>query len=119
MSPWSHCMQSTARTKIAYVVAQITSIAAAGKATPAQIALAWLLAQRSWIVPIPGTTKMHRLQENVGTPAIGFTAEELRRTGDAPGRNQGACGLISGKSRDPRRPMSSSLLGKSSIPYCP
>ena len=48
------------------------------KATPAQIALAWLLAQKPWIVPIPGTTKMHRLEENLGAAAIQLTADDLR-----------------------------------------
>ncbi|WP_321855634.1 aldo/keto reductase [Paraburkholderia tropica] len=47
-------------------------------ATPAQIALAWLLAQKPWIAPIPGTTKMHRMEENVGAAAIELTAENLR-----------------------------------------
>src|SRR5690348_3712991 len=47
------------------------------KATPAQIALAWLLAQKPWIVPIPGTTKLHRLEENLGAAAIELTAEDL------------------------------------------
>jgi aryl-alcohol dehydrogenase-like predicted oxidoreductase len=46
-------------------------------ATPAQIALGWLLAQKPWIVPIPGTTKLHRLTENNGGASIEFTAEEL------------------------------------------
>ncbi len=46
-------------------------------ATPAQIALAWLLAQRPWIVPIPGTTKLHRLDENIGAAAIKLTEEDL------------------------------------------
>jgi aryl-alcohol dehydrogenase-like predicted oxidoreductase len=48
------------------------------KATPAQIALAWLLAQKPWIVPIPGTTKLHRLDENIGAVAVELTAEDLR-----------------------------------------
>jgi aryl-alcohol dehydrogenase-like predicted oxidoreductase len=48
------------------------------KATPAQIALAWLLAQKPWIVPIPGTTKLHRLEENIGAVAIELTADDLR-----------------------------------------
>jgi aryl-alcohol dehydrogenase-like predicted oxidoreductase len=52
-------------------------IAAQKKATPAQIALAWLLAQKPWIVPIPGTTKLHRLEENIGAVAITLTAEDL------------------------------------------
>src|SRR5437879_6265854 len=47
-------------------------------ATPAQIALAWLLAQKPWIVPIPGTTKLHRLEENIGAPSIELTSEDLR-----------------------------------------
>src|SRR5213596_2692319 len=47
-------------------------------ATPAQIALAWLLAQKPWIVPIPGTTKLHRLEENIGAAAIELTSEDLR-----------------------------------------
>jgi aryl-alcohol dehydrogenase-like predicted oxidoreductase len=47
-------------------------------ATPAQIALAWLLAQKPWIVPIPGTTKLHRLEENIGAAAIELTPDDLR-----------------------------------------
>ena len=47
------------------------------KATPAQIALAWLLAQKTWIVPIPGTTKLHRLEENLGAADIALTADDL------------------------------------------
>ena len=48
------------------------------QATPAQIALAWLLARRPWIVPIPGTTKLARLEENIGAAAIRLTADDLR-----------------------------------------
>jgi aryl-alcohol dehydrogenase-like predicted oxidoreductase len=48
------------------------------KVTPAQVALAWLLAQKPWIVPIPGTTKLDRLEENIGAAAVTLTAEELR-----------------------------------------
>jgi aryl-alcohol dehydrogenase-like predicted oxidoreductase len=47
------------------------------KATPAQIALAWLLAQRPWIVPIPGTTKLHRLDENLGAVSVELTPDDL------------------------------------------
>lgn len=47
-------------------------------ATPAQIALAWLLAQKPWIVPIPGTTKLHRLEENIGAVKVALTPEDLR-----------------------------------------
>jgi len=53
-------------------------IAARKQVTPAQIALAWLLAQKPWIVPIPGTTKLHRLDENLGAAGVGLTADELR-----------------------------------------
>ena len=53
------------------------SIAAQKKATPAQIALAWLLARKPWIVPIPGTTKLHRLEENIGAAAVELTSEDL------------------------------------------
>jgi len=49
------------------------------EATPAQIALAWLLAQKPWIVPIPGTTKLHRLEENIGAAAVELTREDLRQ----------------------------------------
>ncbi len=52
-------------------------IAAEKKATPAQIALAWLLAQKPWIVPIPGTTKLHRLEENIGAAAVELSAADL------------------------------------------
>jgi aryl-alcohol dehydrogenase-like predicted oxidoreductase len=58
-------------------------IAARKHATPAQIALAWLLAQKGWIVPIPGTTKLHRLQENIGAVNVDLTADDLREINDA------------------------------------
>jgi aryl-alcohol dehydrogenase-like predicted oxidoreductase len=48
------------------------------RATPAQIALAWLVAQKPWIVPIPGTTKLHRLEENIGAAAVELTSDDLR-----------------------------------------
>ena len=54
------------------------SIAERKKATPAQIALAWLLAQKPWIVPIPGTTKLHRLDENIGAASVELTPDDLR-----------------------------------------
>ncbi|MGB2714754.1 MAG: aldo/keto reductase [Vicinamibacterales bacterium] len=59
-------------------VAWLTKFAARKNATPAQIALAWLLAQKPWIVPIPGTTKRHRLEENLGATAIRLTPDDLR-----------------------------------------
>jgi aryl-alcohol dehydrogenase-like predicted oxidoreductase len=52
-------------------------------ATPAQIALAWLLAQKPWIVPIPGTTKLHRLEENIGATAVELTPDDLREIDSA------------------------------------
>ena len=55
-----------------------TRIAERKDATPAQIALAWLLAQKPWIVPIPGTTKLHRLEENIAAADIELTADDLR-----------------------------------------
>jgi aryl-alcohol dehydrogenase-like predicted oxidoreductase len=60
------------------LVDRLGEIAAAKGATPAQIALAWLLAQKPWIVPIPGTTKLHRLEENIGGAEIALDARELR-----------------------------------------
>jgi aryl-alcohol dehydrogenase-like predicted oxidoreductase len=56
----------------------VSNIAERKKATPAQIALAWLLAQKPWIVPIPGTTKLHRLEENLGAAAVELTPGDLR-----------------------------------------
>jgi aryl-alcohol dehydrogenase-like predicted oxidoreductase len=53
------------------------------KATPAQIALAWLLAQKPWIVPIPGTTKLHRLEENIGAASVELTPDDLREIDSA------------------------------------
>lgn len=55
----------------------LKDIAAQKEATPAQIALAWLMAQRPWIVPIPGTTKLHRLEENLGAADVDLTADDL------------------------------------------
>jgi aryl-alcohol dehydrogenase-like predicted oxidoreductase len=56
----------------------IAKFAKQKKATPAQIALAWLLAQKPWIVPIPGTTKLHRLEENTGAAAVELTPADVR-----------------------------------------
>jgi len=60
------------------LVALLASIAATKRATPAQVALAWLLAQKPWIVPIPGTTKLNRLEENIGAAAVELTPGDLR-----------------------------------------
>jgi aryl-alcohol dehydrogenase-like predicted oxidoreductase len=61
----------------------LTAFASRKRATPAQIALAWLLAQKPWIAPIPGTTKLHRLEENIGATAVALTAAELHEIDDA------------------------------------
>ena len=59
------------------VVDLLNDIARQKQATPAQIALAWLLAQKPWMVPIPGTTKLHRLEENIGAAAVELTSDDL------------------------------------------
>jgi aryl-alcohol dehydrogenase-like predicted oxidoreductase len=56
------------------------------RATPAQIALAWLLARKPWIVPIPGTTKLHRLEENIGAATIELNSDDLREIDSAASR---------------------------------
>lgn len=61
----------------------LRTVAVRKNATPAQIALAWLLAQKPWIVPIPGTTKLHRIEENIGASSIELTAEDLREINTA------------------------------------
>jgi aryl-alcohol dehydrogenase-like predicted oxidoreductase len=65
------------------LVDKLGQIAEKKKATKAQIALAWLLAQKPWIVPIPGTTKLHRLQENLGGASVELTADDLKAIHDA------------------------------------
>ena len=59
------------------------TIANENEATPAQIALAWLLAQKPWIVPIPGTTKLHRLKENIASTEIMLSDDDLKEINDA------------------------------------
>jgi len=70
------------------LVDSVGSIATDKGATSAQIALAWLLAQKPWIVPIPGTTKVHRLKENIGAAEVALTEDDLREIGDALARIQ-------------------------------
>jgi aryl-alcohol dehydrogenase-like predicted oxidoreductase len=67
-----------ARKANAALVDLLRKIAERKKATPAQIALAWLLAQKPWIVPIPGTTKLARLEENIGAVSVELTPDDLR-----------------------------------------
>jgi len=68
----------------------LTRIADRMHATPAQVAIAWLLVQKPWIVPIPGTTKVHRLEENIGATDIELTQDDLRELDDAQIDPQGA-----------------------------
>jgi aryl-alcohol dehydrogenase-like predicted oxidoreductase len=65
------------------LVDALSNFAQRKKATPAQIALAWILAQKPWMVPIPGTTKLHRLEENIGAGTIELTTDELREIDSA------------------------------------
>ncbi len=67
----------------------VTRIADRKKATPAQVALAWLLAQKPWIVPIPGTTKLPRLEENLAAADVALTADDLGEISDAQIQAQG------------------------------
>jgi aryl-alcohol dehydrogenase-like predicted oxidoreductase len=64
----------------------LNQVAGQKQATPAQIALAWLLAQKPWIVPIPGTTKSKRLEENLGAANIELSADDLRAIDSAAAR---------------------------------
>ena len=64
----------------------LRKVAEQKNATPAQIALAWLLAQKPWIVPIPGTTKLNRLEENIGAVDVELTADDLREIDSAASR---------------------------------
>ncbi|NYH93305.1 aryl-alcohol dehydrogenase-like predicted oxidoreductase [Actinopolymorpha rutila] len=75
-----------ARTADQALVDQVQVIAARTVATPAQVALAWLLAQHPSIVPIPGTTKLHRLQENTSAGDVELTSEDLKQLDDASGQ---------------------------------
>jgi aryl-alcohol dehydrogenase-like predicted oxidoreductase len=65
------------------LIDRLGEIAAAKGVTRAQLALAWVLAQKPWIAPIPGTTKLHRLEENIGAAAVELTSNDLRRIGEA------------------------------------
>ena len=65
------------------LVSVLTRLGERKGATPAQLALAWLLAQKPWIVPIPGTTKLHRLEENIGAASVSLSANDLREIEEA------------------------------------
>ena len=62
--------------------ARVDTVLVEENATPAQIALAWLLAQKPWIAPIPGTTKLHRLEENIGGATVELTTDDLKELAD-------------------------------------
>lgn len=64
----------------------VKAVAERKSASPAQIALAWLLAQKPWIAPIPGTTKLHRLEENLGAVNVELTSEDLKQIDEAASR---------------------------------
>jgi aryl-alcohol dehydrogenase-like predicted oxidoreductase len=70
------------------LVNRLGQIAEAKGVTPAQLALAWVLAQKPWIVPIPGTTKLHRLEENLGAAAVELTPDDLSQIGEVLARVQ-------------------------------
>jgi aryl-alcohol dehydrogenase-like predicted oxidoreductase len=74
---------SEARAANMALIDLLKRVAGRKQATPAQIALAWLLAQNPWIVPIPGTTKLHRLEENLGAANVDLTADDLREIEDS------------------------------------
>jgi aryl-alcohol dehydrogenase-like predicted oxidoreductase len=91
---WFPRFTTEARAANQPIVDTVREIAATHNATPAQIALAWLLAQRPRIVPIPGTRRLERLQENIGADSIELTVEELEKLDaiNATGNVQGARG---------------------------
>jgi aryl-alcohol dehydrogenase-like predicted oxidoreductase len=74
--------QDEAKAANANLVGLIGQIAARKKVTPAQVAIAWLLAQKPWIAPIPGTTKLHRLEENIGGATVTLTSDDMRELGE-------------------------------------
>lgn len=75
------------------LVGLVKGVAGRKDATPAQVALAWLLAQKRWIVPIPGTTKLHRLEENLGAAKVELTEADLKEIDEASSslKLEGAC----------------------------
>ena len=79
---------SEARKENLALVDLVRSVATRKNSTPAQIALAWLLAQKPWIVPIPGTTKLNRLEENIRAAVVELNAEDLTEIGDAAAKIQ-------------------------------
>jgi len=80
---WNTSAMTNIRLNRSPLIDLLARIASGKQATTAQIALPWLLAQKPWIVPIPGTTKLHRLEENIGAASVELTAEDLREIGAA------------------------------------
>jgi aryl-alcohol dehydrogenase-like predicted oxidoreductase len=68
----------------------VRTLAERQRATPAQVALAWVVTQKPWIVPIPGTTKLHRLEENLAAAGLALTEDDVRALDEAPVEAQGA-----------------------------
>jgi aryl-alcohol dehydrogenase-like predicted oxidoreductase len=84
----------------------LTANAKRKKATPAEIALARLLAQKPWIVPIPGTTKLARVEENIGAAAIGLTPDDLREIDGAASKWLSLSGIAQSRHSRRREPIS-------------
>lgn len=78
----------------------LAAIAQGKKATPAQIALAWLLSQKTWVVPIPGTTKLSRVEENIGADALELTPDDLREIDTAASNHSGRRSPPAGTGKD-------------------
>ena len=96
----------------------LTTVAERKKATPAQIALAWLLAQKPWIVPIPGTTKLHRLEENIGAAAVELTPRRSPSNRQRRFKNHGPRRSIPRRAAKNGGPLSSKRATKNEVePY--
>ncbi len=98
---------------------RVAEVARAKKVTPAQIALAWILAQRPWIVPIPGTTKLSRLEENIAAASVSLSAGRSARPGAGDRRDPGARQPLwrAGPARD--RPLETSAAACGRVISCP
>ena len=95
------------------------AIAERKSATPAQVALAWVLAQKPWIVPIPGTTKLHRLEENIAAAELELTADDLREIERRPDRCAGRALLRSQPADDRPVTPGATPFGESSYSRAP
>ena len=88
------------------LIETVKDVATSHGATPGQVALAWLLAQRPWIVPIPGTTKLHRVEENLAAADLTLTEEDLARLTEASDHADIQGGTLPRLPRSPNQPMS-------------